>query len=241
MCNHDDRRALALRFQIEHQVENLCLDRHIQSGCRLVGDKQRWVAGKRHGDHHTLAHTAGELVRVVAHTLARIGDAYHVERRHGDLERLLLRLPLVPEDHLHHLVADFEDRVQRGHRLLEDHADLVAPQLAHLRQRELQQIGAVELDRARDDLAGRIGNQPHDRKRGHRFTGARFPHDAEHFVLVDIERDPVDSLGDLSFGLEMCLEVADLEQFICHSVRCRLNAGYLLFAIRYQRLFRFLS
>ena len=43
-------------------------------------------------------------------------------------------------DGLADLAADGEDRVERGHRLLEDHRDLRAANMAHLGFAELQQI-----------------------------------------------------------------------------------------------------
>ncbi len=39
---------------------------------------------------------------------------------------------LVEDDRLHDLRADGEDRVERGHRLLEDHADVAAANRLHL-------------------------------------------------------------------------------------------------------------
>ncbi|MFK4694732.1 hypothetical protein ABIF42_000326 [Bradyrhizobium diazoefficiens] len=61
------------------------------------------------------------------------------------------------------LVADPHDGIERRHRLLEDHGDAVAPDGAHLRFVQRQQIGAFERDRPADDAAGRIGHQPHQR------------------------------------------------------------------------------
>ena len=52
----------------------LRLDRHVQGRCRLVRDQKLRVARKRHGDDHTLLHSAGELVRVLAS--AASGDPY---------------------------------------------------------------------------------------------------------------------------------------------------------------------
>ena len=51
-----------------------------------------------------------------------------------------MRDALVPHDRLGDLLADREDRVERRHRLLEDHRDLGA---AHLAQRRLAHCGDV--------------------------------------------------------------------------------------------------
>ena len=91
------------------------------------------VARERHRDHHALAHAARELVRVgVERARAPAGC------RRARAARSRARAPaasgsvLVRLDLLDDLVADLADRVQRGHRVLEDHRDLGAahaPQL----------------------------------------------------------------------------------------------------------------
>ncbi len=63
-----------------HQVENLRLDRHVERGGWLVGNDQFRIAGKRHRDHHALAHTAGELVRILIDALFRVRDADHAQQ-----------------------------------------------------------------------------------------------------------------------------------------------------------------
>ena len=47
------------------QLEDLGLDRDVQCRRRLVCEDQLRIAGQRDRDHHALAHTARELVRVV--------------------------------------------------------------------------------------------------------------------------------------------------------------------------------
>ena len=53
-----------------------------------------------------------------------------------------------------HLVADGEDRVERGHRILEHHRHRRAAQGLALARTQAQQIAAVEQDRARSDAGG---------------------------------------------------------------------------------------
>ena len=80
-----------------------------------------------------LAHAARELVRVLVDPLLGRRDAdqaQHLDRRGARASRR--PDPLVEQDRLDDLVADGEDRVERGHRLLEDHRDLVAADLPHL-------------------------------------------------------------------------------------------------------------
>ena len=74
-------------LQVAHQVEDLRLDGHVQRRGRLVGDQQLRIAGQRHGDHHALAHAAGQLVRILAHPPRRRRNAD--QRQH--LDRLAAR------------------------------------------------------------------------------------------------------------------------------------------------------
>ena len=86
----DDDRHAELVAQVEQQVEHLRLDGDVERGGRLVGDQQARPAGERHGDHHPLAHAAGQLVRVVAEPLRRRGNAdavQHLQRAQALLAR----------------------------------------------------------------------------------------------------------------------------------------------------------
>ena len=52
--------------KVDHQPQNLRLDRHVERGRRLVGDQQRGTADQRHRNHRPLAQSAGQLERVTA-------------------------------------------------------------------------------------------------------------------------------------------------------------------------------
>ncbi|MCY1502285.1 hypothetical protein D9M68_363810 [compost metagenome] len=61
----EQHRGAFLLLQHFDQVEDLALDGDVERRRRLVGDQQLRTACKRHGDHHALAHAAGEAVRVL--------------------------------------------------------------------------------------------------------------------------------------------------------------------------------
>ena len=86
---------------------------------------------------------------------------------------------LVQLDRFADLIADGENRIERGHRLLEDHRDLVAADFAHLFIAELEKILATVEDFAADDFSRRRRDQPHDRKRSHALAAARLAHQPE--------------------------------------------------------------
>ena len=71
-----DHGGAELLSQLLHGLQYLGLDGHIQSRGGLVGNQKLRVAGQGHGDDHTLLHSAGELVGVLAVTL--FGDPYHL-------------------------------------------------------------------------------------------------------------------------------------------------------------------
>ncbi len=69
--------------QVVDQVEHLGLDRGVEAGRRLVEHEQARVARQRHGDHHALLLTAGELERVAPQGAAGVGHGDALERARG--------------------------------------------------------------------------------------------------------------------------------------------------------------
>ena len=65
---------LELVLQVEEQVEDLRLDRHVERGDRLVGNDELRVDRKRAGDADALALAAGELVRIAVAVLGAQAD-----------------------------------------------------------------------------------------------------------------------------------------------------------------------
>ena len=126
----EDHAHAELRAQAQEQLQDLVLDGDVERGRRLVGEQQLGLARQRDRDHHALAHAAGELVRIVVEPRARPPECRHGPAARG---RACGRRPVergVGLQVLADLQADGQHRVERRHRLLEDHGDL-AP--AHLR------------------------------------------------------------------------------------------------------------
>ena len=142
------------------------------------------LAGERHRDHHALAHAARQLVRVLVD--ARLGArgcrpcaSISIAMR---ARLAAASCPWWSRTRLDDLVADREDRVQRRHRLLEDHRDLVAADRAASRDSAKRERGHVAArDRIcppADDAPGGDGDEPHDRERGDALAAARLADDA---------------------------------------------------------------
>ena len=81
----------------------------------------------------------------------RIRDPDHPQQLERPLSRRPLLHPAMELEDLADLAPDVVDRVQGRLRLLEDHAQTVAAELAHLVGLQLQEVASVELDLARLD------------------------------------------------------------------------------------------
>ena len=112
------------------------------------------------------------------------------------------------------LVADREHRVQAGHRLLEDHRDVVAADVAHLVLREREQVTPVEPDLPLDDLARRRLDEAHDRVRGDALAAAGLADQAQRCAALDPEVHPVDGPDDAVHHVEVRAQAAHLQEHV---------------------------
>ncbi len=207
------------------ELDDLRLDRHVERRRRLVGDQDRRIARQRHRDHRPLPHPAGELMREVVDARLRVRDAdlpQKLDRARpcAPLVDLLVRL-----DRLDDLLADPVDRVQRGHRVLEDHPELVAAVVLHVAVRDVEQIGSL-VEHLALEACVHAARQPHERHRGDALARARLADDPEHLAALELERDAVDRPHDPVLGRELDLEVVDLEQAFRHQVSRILGSRY---------------
>ena len=120
----EERRHVPGARMVEDEIENRRLGGRVEPGRRLVGDEQRRVAGKRDGDHHALAHAAGELARIGPGARLRLGNADCGERRVDRFVELAGAEAAMLADHVADLAADRAQRIERRARILEDDADL---------------------------------------------------------------------------------------------------------------------
>jgi hypothetical protein len=202
---HHGRAGLAL--QLGHQVEDLGLDGHVQRRGRLVGDQQLRTAGHRRGDHHPLAHAAGELVRVLAQAARRVGDAHVLQPFPGALHRVVAGEPVMQAQRLGDLLADAHMRGERGQRVLEDHRHLRAADAVQRPRPQAQELGPQELRRARGAAVGR--QEAHHGHEGLALAGAAFADDPEGLAARDGEGDAADGVDDPVVGGEVDPQVLD--------------------------------
>src|SRR5262249_29759890 len=118
------------------------------------------------------------------------------------------------------LVADREERIQRGHGVLQDHRDLLATDLPHLLGRLREEILTVE-----EDLAAGIGGgrrqQAEDRQGEGGLSRSGLADDPERLAAVERERHAVDGLHHPRAPLAHVVrgEILQLEQRHQASIR----------------------
>src|SRR5258706_13327282 len=116
--------------------------------------------------------------------------------------------------HLADLEADAEQRIERGHRLLEDHRDLGAAQLLHLPPSNCEEVAAAVKNPARRTNGRVLGRkEAHDGQRSNRLAAARLADQRHGAAHGYIEADALDRVqrGGL-VDAEANGKVADLEQ-----------------------------
>ena len=183
----EEQGGAVVAVQLAQQVEHLALAHHVERGRRLVGDHEVGAEHGGDGDHHALALPARELVRVAPGELGADADAGEVCARR--LAGLGGGQGAVQQHRLGHLPVGRLHGVERGHGLLEDHADARAPHGAQLALGRVQQLPAVEAHRARGARVGR--QQAGDRQGGERLARARLAHQPVRLAPADGERHAV--------------------------------------------------
>ena len=108
------------------------------------------------------------------------------------------------------LVAHAHHRIERGHRLLKNHADSGAPNVAHLRFWYGEQVFTAKMNVA---VNARLrGKQPQDCQRADRLPRARLPHKSQHLARRDLKAHIADG-GHVSLSSgEFDGEISDLKQ-----------------------------
>ena len=124
-------------------------------------------------------------------------------------------IDFVRDDRLDDLDADPVHGIERRHRVLEDHRDLVPADIAQARLRHGQQVLPLVDDLALERRVLAAG-QPEERHSRHALPRAGLADDPEHLAALELEVDAVDRSHDPVFGRESDLEALDLQQRFGH-------------------------
>ena len=132
IMRHEDHRHAELAAQVVKELEDLALDGDVERGRRLVGDEELRLADERDRDADALAQPARQLVRIGSQPLLRMRHAHELQRLDNPRPCLAGRQRAMQQQGLRNLVVDRLRRIERRHRILEDDADVVAANDAHL-------------------------------------------------------------------------------------------------------------
>ena len=147
------------------------------------------------------------------------------QQRDRALARGAARAAAVAQDGLDDLVADGEARIERGHRLLEDHRHAVAAEIAQRLVIGRQQIEPVEADGA-GHLSGSLRQQSHDRKRGDALAAAGFADEAEGGAVGDGEVDAIDGVGGAAvIAMKQHAQIPDVDERTGHQLSLAVAAA----------------
>ena len=177
------RRHAAAGHQVLEQPQDFRLHGGVQRAGGFVGDQQLGVGGEHHGDHHALAHAAGQLVRIGAGDAGGVADLHlrqQVDRACCAglaAARAAMRAPSFGD-----LLAGGHHRVQREFRVLQDQPGALAADGAQLRFAGAQDVDAVERQACRAVTLRVARQQAQDRARGERLARPGFADDAELLV-----------------------------------------------------------
>ncbi|MNM89089.1 hypothetical protein D3C81_1013150 [compost metagenome] len=148
-----------------------------------------------------------------------LGYADHRQQLQGALSGRLAAQALVQQEDLVDLLFDVVQRVERSHRLLEDHRHAVAANAPHLFLVEGQQVVTLEQDAAARVPGQGVGQQAQDRVRCHRLARTAFADQGQGFAAADVEADAFDHPLALIAGDELDGQVADFDQgFLAHLI-----------------------
>ena len=150
-------------------------------------------------------------MRKIPETARRRGDSDLLQQFGRTMQRGFTIHAEVQAQRFAELEADGKARIQARRRLLEDHRDVLADELAALAVGQPLQIVAGELQATRTHAA-RIRDKPHHRQHRHALAGSRFADDAEHLALVDREAHTLDRAHDGTLRGKLDVQVFDFEQ-----------------------------
>ena len=168
-------------------------------------------------------------MRVVVDPALGVGNLHKAQHLDGPRERGAAAQAFVQADDLGDLGPHGVDRIERGHRLLEDDGDLLAADLAHLIRPERHQVAALPENLAVDDTSRRHGDELEHGERGDGLAAAGLADHTERLAPVDRMIDAIDRPHHAIVGGEVGLEPANFEQALAHAAGsvevCLLDRG----------------
>ena len=208
----EQQRQTELVLQIDKKIDDLCLDRNIQSRHRFIANDQIRARRQRPSDADPLPLATGEFVREPVDGVPRKTDLVHQRRDLFGQVLAAVRHPKI-DQRLSQNVAHLHPRIEAAKWVLEHHLHPLAHH-TQLARRHVVDALAVQID-----LAVRQPEQPQDRLANGRFAAAGFADERQCLASVDGKRYSIDGI-DLSShsskqaatNWKMLLENIDLKQ-----------------------------
>ncbi len=211
--NKQDRHTGGL-VDLLQQFQDLGLDGHVECRRGFIRKQKLRTVNDGGGDHAALQHAAGKLVRVFIVDGLRIIQLRIRERLQGCLLPFRLgHFRMVHKETLLHLLSNLHDRVKRAHRLLEDHADVLALELSHLLAVTVQDLPSVEQDLALITAVS-ADQKAADRHSRNRLAGAAFPDNPEDAAGLHTKADAVHRIAVRRRIIEMHPQILHFQHFI---------------------------
>ena len=151
-------------------------------------------------------------MRVVVNPTLRRRNSHPAQHINRVLSCFLIPKIAVAANALNQLVTNREGRVERRHRLLENHGYPVAAQSAHSGSRQLGKVNTIESNRPSRYAALAFGKQAHDGQRGHAFAAAGLANNAQRAPSLHGKADVINGCKFPAFNLEACRQTPHLEQ-----------------------------
>ena len=194
MCNINNRNTSLLLYSAD-QLYNLRLNGYIQRSCRLITDQQGRVTGECNRNDNSLSHTAGQLMRIILHSLLCIFNTYLFEKLHGFCPGFFLRSLEMPDHTFHDLFTNRHSRIKTCHRVLKYHGNSLAIDMSAYPFL----IFAENIYRLRCSISMMIGEfntavcyccigckNTHGSLHRNRFTGTGFSYDGNRFSFLQV-------------------------------------------------------
>ena len=131
--------------QIRQQVDDRCLDRHVQRGYRLIADYETWLSRERARNCDALTFTTAELMWVAQPIRWR--QAHHIEQFLNAVPALMRLREAEQYKWPFQRLTDRESWVQRRTHVLEHDLRLLADG-TEIRAGDQTQISAIEFNTA---------------------------------------------------------------------------------------------
>ena len=220
----EEKRKAVLALQVAKQVDDLCLNGHIQRRDRFVRHQKLRLHAQRPCNGDALALPTGELGRVLVEIGFVKADIIHLEL--GLLAVCAARRGDAMDAHgLGDTIADRHVRVKARGRVLKDH---LACGLQHFFVRAaggpVTEVDAI----IKNASAARLQNA-HRAARGRRLARAGLADEAENLPAANLKRDVVQRLdGDLLRQREDVAHVLHIEQNVMFCHRAPPTGGVIL-------------